>query len=169
MFTRMFGWVKARCAGVIVVGIAVAGCGTADSEVAAPPTSTAAVTTTKGPVVDGVLPTAADARGWLDQGARCVEGERPVLLIGALRNSKEKFAVCERADTTRVLRAWAPGLRAQPFEAPFFTYTANSQQFRHDDGMKIDLSKATVTVTDDPQNPRYIVGFVVEAYWSAIY
>ncbi|GGN83711.1 hypothetical protein [Nocardia rhizosphaerihabitans] len=29
--------------------------------------------------------------------------------------------------------------------------------------------RATVTVTDDPQNPRYIVGLVLEAYWSAIY
>ncbi|MFE7718695.1 hypothetical protein ACFU44_06595, partial [Nocardia rhizosphaerihabitans] len=29
--------------------------------------------------------------------------------------------------------------------------------------------RAAVTVTDDPQNPRYIVGLVVEAYWSAIY
>jgi len=68
-----------------------------------------------------------------------------------------------------VLRAAAPTLRAQPFEAPFFTYTANSQQYLNGDGMKLDLSKTTVTVTDDPQNPRYIVGLVVEAYWSAIY
>ncbi|MFE6924247.1 hypothetical protein ACFVAV_24700 [Nocardia sp. NPDC057663] len=103
--------------------------------------------------------------GWV----KCTDGERPVLLIGATRNSKEKFAVCERADATRILRASSPTLRPQPFEAPFFTYTANSQQYLNSDGMKIDLSKATVTVTDDPQNPRYIVGFVVEAYWSAIY
>ncbi|NKX89117.1 hypothetical protein [Nocardia coubleae] len=112
---------------------------------------------------------AADKQGWLDPGARCGDGERPVLLIGALKGSEEKFAVCERGDASRILRAAAPTLRTQPFEASFFTYTANSQQYRNDDGMKLDLSKKVVTVTDDPQNPRYIVGLTVEAYWSAIY
>ncbi|MEV0061329.1 hypothetical protein [Nocardia sp. NPDC050718] len=165
----MFGWVKARGAGMFVVGVAVAGCGAEDAGSAPPTIASSAPAPTKAPVVDGVLPSGADKQGWLDPGARCLDGERPVLLIGATRNSKEKFAVCERADATRVLRAAAPGLRAQPFEAPFFTYTANSQQFRNGDGMKIDLSKATVTVTDDPQNPRYIIGMVVEAYWSVIY
>ncbi|MGW6426623.1 hypothetical protein ACWF82_28465 [Nocardia sp. NPDC055053] len=164
----MFGWVKARRAGLIIVGIAVAGCGADDSGLA-PPTPAASTPPSKAPVVDGVLPSAADKQGWLDPGARCADGERPVLLIGATRNSKEKFAVCERTDATRVMRASAPTLRAQPFEAPFFTYTANSQQYLNSDGMKIDLSKKTVTITDDPQNPHYIVGLAVEAYWSAIY
>ncbi|MFF5034766.1 hypothetical protein [Nocardia salmonicida] len=69
------------------------------------------------------------------------------------------------------MRAAAPTLRPDPFEGAFFTFTANSQQFVAD-GMKIDLARATitVTVTDAPKRPEFrAVTWTVNEYWSAVY
>ncbi|MFE3320101.1 hypothetical protein [Nocardia sp. NPDC059195] len=38
------------------------------------------------------------------------------------------------------------------------------------DGMKIDLARATITVTDDPKHPEFrAVTWTVNEYWGAIY
>ncbi|MFD7843048.1 hypothetical protein ACFV4K_08945 [Nocardia sp. NPDC059764] len=143
------------------------------SDAASPATSTPPAGTTTAaatpsiPATSGALPPAADAQGWRDSFARCGDGERPVLLIGALLGTTQRLAVCEEPGGPRVLRADVPQLRAQPFEAKFFTFTANSQQFLAADGMKLDLSRQMVTITDDPQMKRGVVqSFTVGEYWS---
>ncbi|MFD3702074.1 hypothetical protein ACFWUP_02895 [Nocardia sp. NPDC058658] len=81
----------------------------------------------------------------------------------------QRFVVCEDQTATRIMRAVAPALRPDPLEGVFFTFTANSQQFVAD-GMKIDLARATITVTDDPKHPEFrAVTWTVNEYWSAVY
>ncbi|GAB2527699.1 hypothetical protein GCM10027167_34460 [Nocardia heshunensis] len=114
------------------------------------------------------MPPAADAQGWRDSFARCGAGERLVLLVGSRLDTMQRLAVCEEPGSPRVLRADVPQLRAQPFEATFFTFTANSQQFVAADGMKLDLSRQMVTVADDRQMKRGVVqSFTVGEYWSS--
>ncbi|MFE3229034.1 hypothetical protein [Nocardia sp. NPDC059228] len=147
------------------------------SHSSAPPTSTTAT-----PVqTDGTLPQGADTYGYRDSFARCKDAERLVLLAsqttgrpvttvhGTLAGGDQRFVVCEDRSGTRIMRAVAPVLRPDPFEGTFFTFTANSQQFVAD-GMKIDLARATITVTDDPQHPEFrAVTWTVNEYWSAVY
>ncbi|MFE3985682.1 hypothetical protein ACFYUD_22715 [Nocardia tengchongensis] len=135
---------------------------------AAPAGTTTATPTPSVPATSGALPPAADAQGWRDSSARCGAGERLVLLIGSRLETMQRLAVCEEPGGPRVLRADVPQLRAQPFEAKFFTFTANSQQFLAADGMKLDLSRQMVTVADDPQMKRGVVqSFTVGEYWSS--
>ncbi|MFC4373753.1 hypothetical protein ACFO5K_06525 [Nocardia halotolerans] len=127
------------------------------------------------------MPEGADTHGYRDSFARCRDTELLVLLVGqtagrpvttvrGFRTGGDKrFVVCEDQTATRIMRAVAPSLRPEPFEGAFFTFTANSQQFVAD-GMKIDLARATITVTDDPKRPEYrAVTWMVNEYWSAIY
>lgn len=91
-----------------------------------------------------------------------------MLLIGSRLETMQRLAVCEEPGGPRVLRADVPQLRPQPFEAKFFTFTSNSQQFLASDGMKLDLSRQMVTVADDPQMKRGVVqSFEVGEYWSS--
>lgn len=157
-------------AGLALLASTAACSGDETTPSAAPAKATTTVTTTlPAPTTSGALPADADARGWSHSFARCAgNGERPVLLIAALTDSTERYAVCERSGADRVLRVAAPRLRAQPFEARFFTFTANSQQFVAEDGTKIDLAREVVTVIDDPQAKRgLVVSYVVQQYWSS--
>ncbi|MBF6183471.1 hypothetical protein [Nocardia otitidiscaviarum] len=140
-------------------------------------------TSTAAPVqTDGVLPEGADSLGYRDSFARCVGTERLVLLVGqttgrpvttfsgGLTGGDQRFVVCEDRTGIRVMRGSAPALRPTPFEGTFFTFTANSQQFTTADGMKFDLARATITVTDDPQRPDLRARtWSVNEYWSAAY
>ncbi|MEV0542186.1 hypothetical protein [Nocardia salmonicida] len=130
---------------------------------------------------DGTLPDGTDTYGYRDSFARCRGTERLVLLVsqttgrpvtpfqGRRVGGDQRFVVCEDQTGTRIMRAAAPTLRPDPFEGALFTFTANSQQFVAD-GMKIDLARATITVTDDPKHPEFrAVTWTVNEYWSAIY
>ncbi|MFD3592907.1 hypothetical protein ACFWU5_09275 [Nocardia sp. NPDC058640] len=144
--------------------------------------STPPTTTTAGPKqTDGTLPDGTDAHGYRNSFARCKDTERLVLLVsqttgrpvttfkGNQVGGDQRFVVCEDRSATRIMRAVAPSLRPDPLEGTFFTFTANSQQFVAD-GMKIDLARATITVTDDPKHPEFrAVTWAVNEYWSAIY
>ncbi|MFE5474243.1 hypothetical protein ACFQ9R_00955 [Nocardia sp. NPDC056541] len=143
----------------------------------APRTSTTAEPTQ----TDGTLPDGTDTYGYRDSFARCQGAERLVLLVsqttgrpvttfqGSRVGGDQRFVVCEDQAGTRIMRAAAPALRPDPFDGTFFTFTANSQQFVAD-GMKIDLARATITVTDDPKHPEFrAVTWTVNEYWSAVY
>ncbi|MFD4459723.1 hypothetical protein [Nocardia sp. NPDC058480] len=143
----------------------------------APPTTTTARPTQ----TDGTLPDGADTHGYRNSFARCQDTERLVLLVsqttgrpvttfqGSQVGGDQRFVVCEGQTGTRIMRAVAPALRPEPFDGAFFTFTANSQQFVAD-GMKIDLARATITVTDDPKHPEFrAVTWTVNEYWGAIY
>lgn len=144
--------------------------------------STPPTTTTAGPTqTDGTLPDGTDTHGYRNSFARCKDTELLVLLVsqttgrpvtayqGIQAGGDQRFVVCEDRTATRIMRAVAPALRPEPFEGVFFTFTANSQQFVAD-GMKIDLARATITVTDDPKHPEFrAVTWTVNEYWSAIY
>ncbi len=167
-------------AGVALI-CSMAAC-SSENAAASAPSSSASPTATAGPVqTDGTLPDGTDASGYRDSFARCVGTERLVLLVGQTTGrpmtmfqgtpagGDQRFVVCEDRAGTRLLRASAPGLRPEPFEGTFFTFTANSQQFVAD-GMKIDLARATITVTDDPTRPQFrAVTWTVNEYWSAVY
>lgn len=160
----------------------IAACSATDTP-APPPRSSAPPTTTPAAPVqtDGTLPAGADKSGYTNSFARCGNTERLVLLVGQTTGSQvttfqgtraggdQRFVVCEDPTGTRLMRATAPVLRPNPFEGTFFTFTANSQQFVAD-GMKIDLARMTITVTDDPQHPEFrAVTWTVNEYWSAVY
>ncbi|MFB7878435.1 hypothetical protein ACFC06_24585 [Nocardia sp. NPDC056064] len=154
-----------------------------ENATAVAPSPSAASTTKAVPVqTDGQLPGGTDASGYRDSFARCADTERLVLLVGQTTGrpvtvfqgtpvgGDQRFVVCEDRAGTRLLRASSPGLRPDPFEGTFFTFTANSQQFVGVDGMKIDLARATITVTDDPNRPgTRAVTWTVNEYWSAVY
>lgn len=147
-----------------------------------PSPSAPSTSPTAGPMqTDGTLPDGTDTHGYRDSFARCQGAERLVLLVGQTTGrpvttfrgrqvgGDQRFVVCEDQTGTRIMRATAPTLRPEPFEGAFFTFTANSQQFVAD-GMKIDLARATITVTDDPKRPEFrAVTWTVNEYWSAIY
>lgn len=170
-----------RLAIVLAASAFAVSCGAAESADAAAPVafSAAPTSTTPAPVsTDGTLPVDADRLGWVNTFARCVDGERLVLLLGTISDRavtrpdalNERIVVCENAvSKVRVMRASSPFLRPGPLEGTFFTFTANSQQFVAD-GMKIDLARGMVTVTDDPQRPDLRARSVtISEYWSAAY
>lgn len=160
----------------------VVACSGEETAVTSSSSSALPTTTTATPVqTDGTLPDGTDIYGYRDSFARCKDTERLVLLVaqttgrppttvqGMPAGGDHRFVVCEDRTGTRIMRAVAPALRPNPFEGTFFTFTANSQQFVAD-GMKIDLARATITVTDDPQHPEFrAVTWTVNEYWSAVY
>ncbi|WP_067453059.1 hypothetical protein [Nocardia alba] len=175
---------RKRCtalAGAALICSMVA-CSGENAAATSPGPSTPGTSTTAAPVqTDGTLPAGTDIYGYRDSFARCRGTERLVLLVGQTTGSSvttfhgstvggdQRFVVCEDRAGTRIVRATAPALRPEPFEGTFFTFTANSQQFVAD-GMKIDLARATITVTDDPKHPEFrAVTWTVNEYWGAVY
>ncbi|MEU4647273.1 hypothetical protein [Nocardia fluminea] len=157
-------------------------CAGENAAATSPSPSTPTTSTRPGPTqTDGVLPEGTDTHGYRNSFARCKDSERLVLLVsqttgrpvttfqGSQVGGDQRFVVCEDQTGTRIVRAVAPALRSDPFEGAFFTFTANSQQFVAD-GMKIDLARATITVTDDPKHPEFrAVTWTVNEYWAAVY
>lgn len=168
-------------AGVALI-CSIMACAGENAVATSPSPSASRTSPTAGPLqTDGTLPDGTDTYGYRDSFARCQGTERLVLLVsqttgrpestsqGRRIGGDQRFVVCEDRTGTRIMRATAPALRPDPFEGEFFTFTANSQQFVAD-GMKIDLARATITVTDDPRRPEYrAVTWTVNEYWAAIY